>query len=149
MDFPRFEGEDVRIWLDGCEAYFSLYAIPEEFKVTSATLHLSGDAANWVHAYKALHQRPCWNEFRMAVMQEFDVNVHRTKMRALLLLKQTRSVDEYKREFTQLVYQLLLYEPIVSDTFLVTRFTLGLKEELRAAVDMQLPILLVKQLHMH
>uniref|UniRef100_A0A8R7U6G6 Retrotransposon gag domain-containing protein n=1 Tax=Triticum urartu TaxID=4572 RepID=A0A8R7U6G6_TRIUA len=73
-------------------------------------------------------------------MQEFDVNVHHTKMRALLLLKQTRSVAEYKREFTQLVYQLLLYEPTVSDTFLVMRFTLGLKEELRAAVDMQLPI---------
>uniref|UniRef100_A0A8R7Q9C6 Reverse transcriptase domain-containing protein n=1 Tax=Triticum urartu TaxID=4572 RepID=A0A8R7Q9C6_TRIUA len=72
-------------------------------------------------------------------MQEFDLNVHRTKMRALLLLKQSGSVAEYKREFTQLVYQLLLYEPTVSDTFLVTRFILGLKEELRAAVDMQIP----------
>jgi hypothetical protein len=28
-DFPEFEGEDARIWLDKCEAYFSLCKILE------------------------------------------------------------------------------------------------------------------------
>lgn len=41
MDFPRFDGTDVRIWLDKCEAFFQLYHIPENFKVTSASLYLS------------------------------------------------------------------------------------------------------------
>ena len=72
-------------------------------------------------------------------MSEFDVNVHRNKMKELMMLKQTGTVTEYKREFSQLTYQLLLYENSVSDTFLVTRFVLGLKEELRAAVELQLP----------
>ena len=52
MDFPRFEGDDVRIWIDGCESFFLLYDIPENFKVTSATLHLGGDATHWYLTYK-------------------------------------------------------------------------------------------------
>lgn len=61
------------------------------------------------------------------------------KMKELLLLKQLRSVVEYKREFNQLMYQLLLYEQSVTHTFLVTRFLLGLKEEICGAVEIQLP----------
>lgn len=28
MDFPKFDGTNAKIWLDGCEAYFTLYDIP-------------------------------------------------------------------------------------------------------------------------
>lgn len=38
-----------------------------------------------------------------------------------------------------MTYQLLLYEISVSDTLVVTRFVLGLKEELSAAAEIQLP----------
>lgn len=31
MEFPRFEGECVRIWLDNCQAYFQLYQISRFF----------------------------------------------------------------------------------------------------------------------
>ena len=64
------------------------------------------------------------------VLYEFDVNVHREEMRALMLLKQRCTVEQYKKEFNQLVYQLQLYEGTVSETMLVTTFVLGLKEEL-------------------
>jgi hypothetical protein len=33
MDFPMFDGSDVRIWLDKCAAYFQLYAIPQDFEL--------------------------------------------------------------------------------------------------------------------
>lgn len=46
MEFPKFDGENVRIWLDKCEAYFLLYQIPESFKLMSASLHLQGNAAH-------------------------------------------------------------------------------------------------------
>lgn len=42
MDFPKFEGSDVRFWLDKCQSYFSLFQIPDAFKVTTATMNLSG-----------------------------------------------------------------------------------------------------------
>ncbi|XP_073357959.1 uncharacterized protein [Aegilops tauschii subsp. strangulata] len=85
MDFPRFDGIDVRIWLDKCEAFFRLYHIPDSFKVTYVSLYLSDNAAVW------------------------------KKMKELMLLKQVDTVEEYKQ------------------------FVLGLKEELRSAVEFQIP----------
>jgi hypothetical protein len=40
MDFPRFDGSDVRIWLDKCSGYFQLYSVPHDFRVTAASLHM-------------------------------------------------------------------------------------------------------------
>lgn len=42
-------------------------------------------------------------------------------------------------QLRQLAYQIHLYEPAVSDTYLVTRFILGLKDELKGAVKIQFP----------
>ena len=53
-------------------------------------------------------------------------------------LKQGETVEEYKQKFLQLVYTIKLYEPSISDTFLVTRFIMGLKSELRSAVEFQI-----------
>jgi hypothetical protein len=60
-------------------------------------------------------------------------------VRELLTLKQTSSVEEYKKQFDKLVYQIRLYDSIVGGMMLVQRFILGLKEELRAVVEVQLP----------
>ena len=139
MDFPRFDGIDAKIWVDKCEAFFELYQIHEDFKVTSASLYLTDNAAHWYQAFKMSSACHNWAQFRAAVLLEFDVNVHRDKMKSLLLLKQTGTVEEYKTQFLQLVYAVRLYEQNLSDTFLVTRFVTGLKDELRAHVEMQLP----------
>jgi hypothetical protein len=40
MDFPRFDGSDVMIWLDKCVSYFQLYQIPADFRVIVASLHM-------------------------------------------------------------------------------------------------------------
>ncbi|XP_073362615.1 uncharacterized protein [Aegilops tauschii subsp. strangulata] len=138
-DFPRFDGTEVRIWLDKCEAFFRLYHIPDSFRVTSASLYLSENAARWYQAFKQSGEFHTWEQFRQAILLEFDVDVYRQKMKELMLLKQVDTVEEYKQQFLQLVYTVKLYEPTISDTFLVTRFVLGLKEELRSAVELQIP----------
>lgn len=139
MDFPKFDGTGVRIWLDQCESFFLLYSIPENFRVTSASLNLVGNAAHWFQSFKQSGIWPTWQQFCEAVIEEFDVNVHRELLQSLMRLKQVGTVEEYKSQFHQLVYNIRLYEPALSDTLLVTRFIMGLKEELRAAVEMQLP----------
>ncbi|XP_073367813.1 uncharacterized protein [Aegilops tauschii subsp. strangulata] len=138
MDFPKFDGTDVRIWLDKCEAFFRLYHIPDSFKVTSASLYLSDNATCWYHAFKQSGEFHTWEQFCQTILLEFDVDVYRQKMKELMLLKQANTVEEYKKQFLQLVYTIKLYEPTISDTFLVTRFVLGLKEELRSAVEFQI-----------
>jgi hypothetical protein len=52
MDFPMFDGTDVHIWLDKCLAYFALYQIPAAFRVSAASLHMTGVAAHWFQTYK-------------------------------------------------------------------------------------------------
>lgn len=67
--------------------------------------------------------------------------MHRDYMRELLVLKQMGTVQEYRNNFNQLVYQVRLYEGAVSDTLLVTQFVSGLKEEIRLAVEIKLPLI--------
>jgi hypothetical protein len=45
MDFRCFDGTDVTVWLDKCFAYFHLYGIPSNFRVTVAALHMVDKAA--------------------------------------------------------------------------------------------------------
>jgi hypothetical protein len=67
----------------------------------------------------------------VVVSQEFEVNTHHIKTMALLNLRQTCSVEDYKNKFDQLVYNIRLYDSHISETMLVSQFLLGLKEELR------------------
>uniref|UniRef100_A0ACD5T886 Uncharacterized protein n=1 Tax=Avena sativa TaxID=4498 RepID=A0ACD5T886_AVESA len=139
MEFPRFSGVGVRIWLDNCAVYFLMYNILANFKVMSASLHLSYNTAHWYQSVKFTDVCSNWESFSAAILTEFEVNEHRNCMRELMVLKQTGTVQEYRSAFNQLVYQVRLYEGMVSETLLVTRFILGLKDETRAAVEIQLP----------
>jgi hypothetical protein len=131
MDFPRFDGSDVGIWLDKCSAYFQLYAIPHDFRVTTTSLHMVDKASHWFQSYKYLGGSHTWEHFVLAVSKEFEVNTHHVKTMALLNLRQTGYVEEYKQQFDQLVYHIRLYDPSLSETMLTSQFLLGLREELR------------------
>jgi hypothetical protein len=48
-------------------------------------------------------------------------------------------VEDYKQQFDQLVYQIRLHDHHISETMLISHFLLGLKEDMRAAVEMHLP----------
>ena len=140
MDFPKFDGSDVRVWLDNCETYFRFYNIVDEFRVSAAALNLVGDAAHWYQAWKQEMGWPTWDQLRTAIAAEFEVHIEKSKMDELLLLTQTGTVTEYRSHFNQLVYHIRLYNPAVTrGSFLVSQFILGLKEELRYNVTAQQP----------
>jgi hypothetical protein len=96
MDFPKFDGSDVRVWLDNCETYFRFYNIVDEFRVSAATLNLVGDAAHWYQAWKQEMGWPTWDQLRTAIAAEFELHIEKTKMDELLLLTQTSTVTEYR-----------------------------------------------------
>jgi hypothetical protein len=73
------------------------------------------------------------------VSQAFEVNTHRIKTMELIKLKQTNSVEDYKLQFDQLVYHILLYDHSISETMLVSHFLMGLKDDHRHSVEMHLP----------
>jgi hypothetical protein len=55
MDFPHFDGSDARIWVDKCISHFAMYQILVGFRVSVASIHMSGPAAQWFQTFK---QRP-------------------------------------------------------------------------------------------
>ena len=130
MEFPRFDGNDARIWIDKCTTYFAMFQIPEGFRVTTATMYLDGCATHWFQAYKDPYGVLSWDELQSAVLAEFDITIHRDKIRDLLYLKQCDTVAEYKAAFEQLLYSIRLYDKTISEPFLISHFILGLKEEL-------------------
>jgi hypothetical protein len=67
MDFPKFDDFDVRIWLDKCTAYFQLYAVPSNFWVTDASLHMVDRASHWLQHYKHSGGNYTWEHFVLAV----------------------------------------------------------------------------------
>ena len=87
MDFPWFDGSRPSIWLDQCNDYFKLYQITDSFKVTAASKHMVEDAAMWFQSYKRLYDIQCWDAFCATVLGEFDIDVHRSKMREILQLR--------------------------------------------------------------
>lgn len=52
MLFSKFDCSHPKIWIDNCCNYFSIYNVPERVWVSSATMHLEGNAAKWYQAYK-------------------------------------------------------------------------------------------------
>jgi hypothetical protein len=139
MDFPPFDGVDAHIWIDKCNAYFSLYQIFATFCVSATSLHMSGPTAHWYQNYMHFENFQSWEVFTKAVVSEFEANTHRTKVMELLHLKQTGSVEEYRKKFEQLVYNIRLYDSSLSEMMVISQFLIGLKDEIRHNVELMLP----------
>ncbi|KAK1678256.1 hypothetical protein QYE76_039104 [Lolium multiflorum] len=137
--FPRFSGEHPRVWRDQCLDYFRVFNISPSLWHTTASLHLDGNAAIWLQSYKQRHTIRGWPQFITAVEAEFGADDQRKSMKSLLQLQQTDTVQAYIVEFQSLMYQVLMFNPNYDEQFFVSQFIKGLKSELRAAVESQVP----------
>jgi hypothetical protein len=69
------------------------------------------------------------------VIAEFEVDTHGSKTMELLNLRQSGLMDEYRKTFEHLVYNIRLFDLSLNDTMLTAQFLLGLKPELRSRVS--------------
>jgi hypothetical protein len=60
MSFPRFDGDQPRIWKDKCLDYFRLFNVHPFLWLVSCTLHMDGNAALWLKAYRLCHEISTW-----------------------------------------------------------------------------------------
>uniref|UniRef100_A0ACD5UM45 Uncharacterized protein n=1 Tax=Avena sativa TaxID=4498 RepID=A0ACD5UM45_AVESA len=139
MSFPRFTGEHPRVWRDQCLDYFRVFNISPTLWLTTATLHLDGNAAIWLQSYKQRHELEGWPQFVATVEAEFGGDDQRRFMKALLKLKQTGPMQEYILEFQSLMYQVSMFNPHYDPQFFISQFIKGLKTELRGVVESQVP----------
>lgn len=137
--FPRFDGEEPRIWLDKCLDYFTLYRVPEQIWIITASLSMEGNASKWFQIFKIQHGLGSWAEFSRAVIQRFGEEEYPQAMRALLHLYQAGSVEEYVKNFEDARYATAVHNHTLDETFYVAQFIKGLKHELQAPVQSHVP----------
>jgi hypothetical protein len=47
LSFPKFNGENSKIWIDKCVDYFRIFNVPECMWTTAASLHMEENATKW------------------------------------------------------------------------------------------------------
>lgn len=62
MNFPRFEGENPRLWKSRFENYFDMYAVETHMWVKVATMHFEGPAARWLQSAERRLSTASWND---------------------------------------------------------------------------------------
>lgn len=102
-------------------------------------MHLEGNAAKWWQAYKQKHTKITWLSFCLAIKQEFGADDYCSALNDLIALKQTGTVEEYTTQFQALQFGITMHSCHYDDLFFTSHYVSGLKDEIRAVVEPQVP----------
>ncbi|MCI23014.1 hypothetical protein A2U01_0044192, partial [Trifolium medium] len=90
VEFPRFDGKNVRDWLYKCDQFFLLDETPGTSRVRLAFIHLDGLALQWHLNY--MRQKfdiyPTWNQYVADVTARFG-DAYEDPLSSLLQIKHT------------------------------------------------------------
>ncbi|GJX59437.1 retrotransposon gag domain, retroviral aspartyl protease [Tanacetum coccineum] len=101
IEFPSFSGGDPRGWFLKAEKYFRYYHIPDEEKVEVASMHLEGDALDLYAWLSNDESVTFWEELVQAFTKHFGPAKFQNPDEYLCSIKQTDSVQEYRKEFAR------------------------------------------------
>jgi hypothetical protein len=139
LAFPKFNGDNPRIWIDKCCDYFCIYNIPDCMWATTASLHMDDNLAKWLQVYKLKVGLEDWNIFVRAVEKIFGAYDYRKVVQDLLALRREGTVEDYIKEFEAIQFHLSMFNTGFDDLFFTSHFVNGLKDEIRGVVQAQLP----------
>jgi hypothetical protein len=125
MSFPKFNGENLRIWIDKCGDYFRIFNIPECMWTMATSLHMEENVDKWLQVYKMKRGLRDWPTFVDAVEETFGTYNYRIAIQDLLSMKQEGMIGFYTRDF--------------DDLFFTSQFLSGVKDEIKGVVQAQLP----------
>lgn len=144
IEFPRFDGENLKGWLYCCEQLCEIDGTSEESKVRLASIHLEGKALQWHQIYiksRLTRSHPTWEEYVSALNTRFGADLYDNPMAELKFLKQMGSTMEYQDKFDVLLNRVELPEE-----YAVSCFLRGQKDEIQISVRMFQPRTLQKAL---
>lgn len=139
LEFLKFDGDFPRAWREECDMFFKLYAVHPSLKTRFAALNFYGVAKTWLQTVQRIGRVLDWDKLCELVMNHFDKDQYQLLLKRFDALKQTRSVEDYQMEFEKLAQGILLYNNGYDDTYFVTRFVAGLKEEIHSVITLHRP----------
>jgi hypothetical protein len=109
VEFPRFNGKNVRDWLYKCDQFFLLDETPPTSMVRLASIHLDGLALQW-HLNYMRHKfdiYPSWQQYITDVTARFG-DAYEDPLSSLLQIKHTGKIQDYIDQFELALTQVTL-----------------------------------------
>ncbi|XP_027086384.1 uncharacterized protein [Coffea arabica] len=139
LDFPVFDGENLREWVRRANKYFQIQGVEEELKSDLAQLHLKGKADIWFHGMYHRRIEVPWEELSMAICERFGGGTPEETIEEFNKLTQTGSVTDYLEKFELLKSLVMPLLPNQLDSYYKSCFLSGLKGEIVNMVRMARP----------
>ena len=134
VEFPSFDGVNVRNWIKKCVKYLSLCKIPDNQKVDLASMYLHGRAEIWYGSYSLARRNISWEEFVVDVCARFKDEMGYKVVEEFNRLQQWGALDEYVDKFEELRALLLMKNSLLPDEHFLDSFVGGLKPHLKSFV---------------
>jgi hypothetical protein len=71
-EFPKFEGENPRLWQRAAEKYFRLFSVDDSHRVEYATMHFTSEAAMWLNSIEHQLENMTWDQLNEKQSKQFD-----------------------------------------------------------------------------
>jgi hypothetical protein len=104
-----------------------------------ASLDFEGTAARWLQVVRLKQGLGDWRNLFRLVLDKFGAEKYPRAMRKLLNIRQKGGVEEYVKEFEEARYATVVHNPMMDETFYVSQFVKGLKNEIQYPIMSQLP----------
>ncbi|PIN21602.1 hypothetical protein CDL12_05681 [Handroanthus impetiginosus] len=133
IEFHRFFGEDLEGWIFKYEQFFDVAKTPLNLRVKLASIHLEGEALQWHQVFlksRLTMTLPTWEEYIQAMNERFGSEMGKDPMIELMHLRQNGSVQDYWREFDELVNRVQL-----APNYAVSCFIGGLRDDIATRVE--------------
>ncbi|VFQ90413.1 unnamed protein product [Cuscuta campestris] len=134
VEFPQFDGSNVRNWIKKCVKYFMLCRIPEEKKVDLVSLYMTGKAEMWYSSYTIGRNNIMWEDFVVDLCARFKDELGSKLVEEFNKLQQGRNLEEYVDKFEELKSCMLMKNPLLPPEHMLDSFIGGLKPHLKAYV---------------
>lgn len=87
MDFPRFDGDNPKLWITNCDDYFGMYFVEPHRWIQVATMNCKAVAARWVQSLEPGIRQGSWADFCKLVMDRFGKNQYQQLIRKLFRIR--------------------------------------------------------------
>lgn len=137
VDFPRFNGDNVKEWLFKVEEFFGIDNTPTDLKVRLASIHFDQIAAAWHQALAQSEQDAYviadWEQYKVLLKERFE-DVLDDPIADLKKLQETVGIGDYHAKF-----ELIRTRVQMSESYLVSAYLAGLNNDTQMHVRMFQP----------
>lgn len=100
MEIPIFDGDgDAYGWVHKLERFFQIRGIPEEEKLHDVMVALDGKAFPGFQWWETWNPHTGWGNFKLTILERFQVSNTRNPFAALLALKQKGPILDFVEQF--------------------------------------------------